>query len=288
MAFANTDQAEFWSCMAPIWAEMDRRLEKTAEAPGRMAMDRLGPQPGHRLLDLGCGTGPTTVELATRVSPGGSVVGVDIAEEMLVRARRRAAEQAVDNIGFVHGDVQVGDIGTEEYDGAFSRFGVMFYSDPVAAFSNVRRALRRGGRLSFVCWQGAPANEWMLVPAMAVMSATGTAPPTPAPGEPGPFSLCDADRVRAIVGEAGFTQIDVMPHSDTVTAPEEEIPDFAAAALRMGAAREALKDADDTTPQSAYEAVVDALRAKVVGDEVRLRRGVLLVTATAGAGGPGR
>lgn len=281
MTFVNNEQAEFWSSMASTWAEMDERLERTAGEPGRMAMDRLAARPGDRLLDLGCGTGPTTVELAARVSPGGSVTGVDIAEGMLERARGRAAERGAANVEFLHADVQAHDLGVEAYDGAFSRFGVMFYSDPVQAFSNVRRSLRRGGRLSFACWQNPSENEWMTVPGMAVMSVTGTAPPRPEPGEPGPFSLCDSARLRSILEGAGFTDVDVTPHEDHVTAGEEEIPDFAATAIRTGAAREALKEADDATREKAQDAVVEALRAKVQGGQVRLKRGVFLVTARA-------
>lgn len=281
MTFVNTDQAVFWSSMARTWVEMDHRLEHTAGEPGRMAMDRLDPRPGERILDLGCGTGPTSVELASRVGPGGSVVGVDIAEEMLVRARQRASEQGSDNVSFLHADVQAGSLGSREYDAAFSRFGVMFYSDPAAAFSKVREALRPGGRLSFVCWQGATANEWMLVPGAAVMSVTGTPPPTPTPGQPGPFSLCDPGLVHSILATAGFTQTEVEPHNDVVTFGAEHIDEQAASALRMGAAREALKDADEATIRLAHGAVVDALRSKVQDGEVRLARGVLLVGAGA-------
>ncbi len=281
MAVVNRDQAEFWSSIAPTWIEMDHRLEETAGAPGRMAMDRLNPRPGQRLLDLGCGTGPTTVELAARVSPGGSVLGVDIAEEMLMRAAERAAEHGVDNVAFLRADVQGDDLGSQQFDGAFSRFGVMFFSDPVEAFWNVRRALRAGGRLSFACWQNALANEWMLVPGMAVMSVTRTPPRMPGSDEPGPFALSDPERVRSILAGAGFADITVATHDDFLTVADEEISEYAALTLRMGAAREALKDAGDAIKQQAYQAVVDALRAKTEDGQVRLARGVLLVTAEA-------
>jgi hypothetical protein len=157
----------------------------------------------------------------------------------------------------------------------------MFFSDPVAAFANVRRALgeQGQGRLSFACWQNAFENEWMLVPGMAVMTATGSPPPMPEPGQPGPFSLADADRVRTILTEAGFTDIDISPHNDLVTTPEADIPDVTRVSLRVGAAREALKDADEATRHKAYDAVVEALQGKVEGGQLRLTRGVLLVTA---------
>ncbi len=281
MTFANVEQAEFWSSMAPTRVEIDQRLEATAGDVGRMAMDRLEPSPDQRLLDLGCGTGSTTVELAGRVGPGGAVVGVDIAEEMLMAAWQRAVEHGVDNISFVHADVQAYDLGAGAYDGAFSRFGVMFYADPAEAFSNIRGALRDGGRLSFACWQEVFANEWMLVPGMAVMSVTGTPPPMPEPGEPGPFSLSDPDRVRSLLTTAGYSNIEVARHNDALTVSEPDIPEYADVSLRVGAAREALKDADDELKRRARQAVIEALRGKVENGQARLTRGVLLVTATA-------
>ena len=279
MGIVNTEQAEFWASMAPTWVELEARLESTAGLPGRLAMDLLQLEPGQRVMELGCGTGATILGLAERVGPDGTVVGIDIAEEMLDEARRRAADAGARNVTFVHADVQAHDLGETSYDAAFSRFGVMFYSDPQAAFANVRRAIRPGGRLAFVCWQNVFANEWMLVPGMAVMSVTGTPPSMPEPGAPGPFSLCEPERVHSILEAAGFVDLDVSPYNDVITSPQDEIAAHAAVALRVGAAREALKDADDATKEKAYQAVVDAYGRKVEDGELRLSRGVLLVTA---------
>lgn len=143
MAFANIEQAEFWSQIAPTWIELEGRMEEAGGLPGELAMDRLDLRPGQRVVDLGCGAGRTTVELASRVGPGGSVVGVDISAGMLAAARERAARLGAGNVEFVHADVQVHDLGEARFDAAYSRFGVMFFADPVAAFANVRRALRR-------------------------------------------------------------------------------------------------------------------------------------------------
>jgi SAM-dependent methyltransferase len=281
MDFVNADQAEHWASVAPTWVEIEDHLERTAGDPGRRAMERLDVRPGQRVLDLGCGTGPTTVELARRVGPDGSVLGVDIAAEMLARARRRAAQEGVSNVSFVHADVQSYDFGSDAYDRAFSRFGVMFYADPIAAFSNVRKALKTGGVLGFVCWQHVMANEWMLIPGIAVTSVTGSPPALPEPGQPGPFSLCDVERVHEILGSAGFAEVEVVPHNDVISAPEHELPDYVDTAVRMGAAREALKEADEATKAEAFKSVAAALQEKVQDGRLRLTRGVLVVTARA-------
>ena len=278
---ANEEQAAFWEGMAPIWIEIEERIEGAAAEPGRAVMEALNPQPGERILDLGCGTGGTTVTLAGAVTPGGSVVGADISADMLARARTRAREAGASSVQFVHADAQTEQFGMNTFDAAFSRFGIMFYRDPVKAFSNVRAALRDGGRLSFVCWQSIFANEWMMVPGMAVMSVTGTPPPMPAVGEPGPFSLSDPEHVISLLVSAGYRDVGTTEHNDKVVFPETEVARYAATSLLVGAAREALKDPDDATRAKAGNEVETALREKASDGEVRLTRGYLVVTASA-------
>ena len=280
-AFVNTQQAEFWSELAPRWLEFEDQLEEVGGPPGQLAMDRLGLLPGQRVVDLGCGSGRTTLELAARVSPGGEVTGVDISAEMLARARERAARLHVGNAEFVHADVQVHDLGEDRFDAAYSRFGVMFFADPVAAFGNIRRALRPGGVLSFACWQGVFENEWILIPGAAVAEVTGALPPMPGPDEPGPFSLADPDRVRAVLNAAGFDSVAIEPHADYVAITADRIPEVAETSVRVGGIQQALKDADDQTRQRALAAIEEALRARVQDGEVRASRGVLLVTGSA-------
>jgi ubiquinone/menaquinone biosynthesis C-methylase UbiE len=275
----NTEQEAFWSEFAPIWVELEAELEQIAGPPGRLAMDRLHLAPGQRVIDLGCGIGTTTVELAGRVSPGGEVLGVDIAEPMLDGGRERVAALALDNVSFLHADVQAHDLGGAQFDAAYSRFGVMFFADPVAAFTNVRRALRPGGRLSFASWQSVFDNEWMLIPGAAIASVTGIPPQLPGPGSPGPFSLADADHVASVLKAAGFQHVDIVPHADTVVLTEEQIPARARTSMRTGAGREALRDADEETRARALVAIEDALRARLHDGEVRVSRGVLLVGA---------
>jgi SAM-dependent methyltransferase len=281
VAFVNIEQAEFWSKLAPVWLELEDQLEEVGGPPGQLAMDRLELRPGQRVVDLGCGSGRTTLELAARVGPGGEVVGVDISAEMLARGRERAARRGVGNVEFVHADAQVHDLGGARSDAAYSRFGVMFFTDPVAAFANVRRALRPGGVLSFVCWQGVSDNEWMLIPGAAVAQVTGSLPPMPGPGQPGPFSLADPGRVRAVLDAAGYHSVAITPHADHVVISEDRIPEVALTSLRVGGVREALKDADDHTRQRALAAIEEALRGRAHDGQVRASRGVLLVTGNA-------
>jgi SAM-dependent methyltransferase len=279
VAFVNVEQAEFWSQLAPTWLELEEQIEHVAKLPGELAMDRLDLLPGQQVLDLGCGSGKTTLELASRVGPGGEVVGVDISAEMLARARERAAQLGTGNVEFVRADVQVHDLGEARFDAAYSRFGVMFFADPVAAFANVRRALRPGAGLSFVCWQSVFDNEWMLIPGAAVASVTGVQPPMPAPGEPGPFSLADPARVRGVLEAAGFGSVIVTPHTDQVVISEDEIPGAALTGVRTGGASGALRDADQQTRDRALAAIEEALRARLRDGQVRTSRGVLVVTA---------
>ena len=281
MTFANAEQAAFWSQLAPTWLELEDQMEQVSGPAGLLAMERLGLTPGQHVVDLGCGSGRTTLELASRVGAKGGVVGVDIADEMLERGRERAAQIGVSTVEFLNADVQVQDLGTKRFDAAYSRFGVMFFEDPVAAFANVRRALRPEGVLSFVCWQSVFDNEWMLIPGVAVASVTGSLPPMPGPGEPGPFSLADPDRVQSVLSEAGFTHVDVMAHADELVIAEDDIAEVALSRARVGAAREALRDADDQTRQHAVTAIEEAFRSRVNEGQVHTSRGVLLVVARA-------
>ena len=279
MTFANAEQAEFWAARASSWMSLESHHEQVIGPAGRMAMDRLGPHPGQHVVDLGCGTGQTTLALAGRVAPGGRAVGVDIAIALLDRAREHAADAGIANIEFQHADVQSSDLGSARFDGAFSRFGVMFFADPVAAFTNVHRSLKPGAALSFVCWRPVTSNDWMFVPAQAAVSVLGTAPDTPAPDAPGPFSLSDPNRVRIILDSAGFHHIDITAHDDLMRTPAERIPESADSALRVGAVQRMLEGVDPETVQRVRGAIVEAMLARLQDGEVALTRSVFLVRA---------
>jgi SAM-dependent methyltransferase len=232
-----------------------------------------------RVLDVGCGNGATS-RAAARRATNGHVVGLDISAPMLERARTRAAEEGIGNVEFVHADAQDHPLhDTEPFDVVISRFGVMFFADPVAAFANVRSAIRPGGRVAFVCWQGLFANEWVAVPAAAIIPIVGP-PEVPPPDAPGPFSFADPDRVSGILADAGFASVQM----DDVHVPLRlggglPLDDAVAFLAEGGMGKRFLGDADAPTRERALAAVRDALAPYASADGVRLDSAVWLVRA---------
>lgn len=279
---SNAAQGEYWERRSSSWIEAEDYTTLITGSFGRRAMDSLALEPGAHVLDVGCGTGPTTIELARRVAPGGTAFGIDIAPSMLRVARARADSEGVDGCEFVVADAQSTDLGAGTSDAVFSQFGVMFFSDPAAAFANLRRALRDEGYIAFACWQDVFANEWMLVPGSAVVTVTGELPPMPGPGEPGPFSLADPGRVEQLLVSAGFGSIEVSPHAEQVVVAADQLEVVVEAACRVGAVREVLDTNDDPMfEEQLRSAVRSALLDRVQDRQLRLGAAALVVTAKA-------
>ena len=209
MTTTNAEMIRYWNEAAgPPWVAMQERLDMQLAALGTLTRERAGIAAGARVLDVGCGCGGTTLELARVVGDEGRVVAVDISAPMLARARARADAAGVGaRIDWQLADAQTARFDGAGFDGVYSRFGVMFFEDPPAAFANLRRALRPGGRLAFVCWQARERNPWMMAPALAAMQHVAF-PPPPAPDAPGPFAFADAERVRGILAAAGFADVE--------------------------------------------------------------------------------
>jgi SAM-dependent methyltransferase len=188
------------------WAEVRETLELQLRPLGRRALTALAPQAGETVLDIGCGGGDTALELSRLVSPNGTVVGVDLSAAVLAFARRAA--EGCERVRFVQADAQMFPFESASFDAAFSRFGVMFFADPAAAFINIRRSLKPNGRLAFVCWRALEENQLDIVPLTA---ASAHLPPQPVGDRdaPGPFALADPDRVHGILKGAGFEEIDI-------------------------------------------------------------------------------
>jgi SAM-dependent methyltransferase len=280
-AMQNAEQFEYWNGPeGQHWADREDRFDGMLGPFVEPLLDAAGIAPDDRVLDVGCGNGATSLAAARRAATG-RVVGVDISGPMLTRARGRAAGEGIDNVEFVHADAQDHDFGVDAgtFDVMISRFGVMFFADPVAAFSNLASALRPGGRVAFLCWQGLFANEWVAVPAAAIIPIVG-APEAPPPDAPGPFSFADRDRVSGILADSGFTDVtfDDM-HLPVVLGGGLPLDDAVAFLGEGGMGKRFLGDADEPTVARALAAVRDALVPYASSGGVRLDSAVWLVCA---------
>jgi SAM-dependent methyltransferase len=275
---ANVEQAEAWNGdNGAHWAGRRDRYEAMLAPYAARLLTAAAIAPGETVLDVGCGCGQTTVLAAARANPG-QVKGVDLSAPMLAQARTRAAAEGVANAVFEQADVQAAALGQEVFDVAVSRFGVMFFDDPDAAFRAVRRALRPGGRLAFLCWQQEAGNDYSTV-ARDALAPFGPKPPPVEPGAPGPFSLADPDRIRRLLEGAGFTAVGTQAVTEAlwVGADAEDALDFF---LTKPSSRRGLKDADAATAAAARAALHEALALHPAPDGVRLASAAWVVTAT--------
>ena len=204
----NANQQKEWNNgTGRRWLERHEAVDRQLAPFGRRAMDCADIGAGQRVLDVGCGCGETTLELARRVGAGGFVTGIDISRLLIERARQLAGESRLANIRFEEADAQTIPFPPQSFDVVFSRFGIMFFDEPDAAFANLRAALRPGGRLSFVCWPAPRENQFITIPVAA--AARHITPPEPGdPDAPGPFAFAEPERVRRILSRAGFSDIE--------------------------------------------------------------------------------
>ncbi|HLZ82816.1 MAG TPA: class I SAM-dependent methyltransferase [Caulobacteraceae bacterium] len=282
-AASNDAQIDYWNTTAgETWVRHQRQLDRQLEVLGLEAMRVLAPATGERVLDVGCGCGETTLELSAHVGPSGAVVGVDISEPMLAVARRRNPPAGVVRPSFRNLDAQTADfraadLGHGAFDGVFSRFGVMFFADPVAAFANVRAALRPRGRLAFVCWRAFQDNPWMREPMAAAAPLLPPLPPVD-PNAPGPFAFADDARVRAILGDAGYSGVAIDPFDANIGGAS--LDETVKLTLQVGPLGRILREIPDMA-----DAVVGAVRTAIQPYEtakgVLMPAAVWIVSATA-------
>ena len=271
-ADGNADQIAYWNAGAgETWANLQDRLDHQLGPLGRAAQDALAPRPGERVLDIGCGSGQTTLDLLRAVAPGGRVLGVDISRPMLEVARRRA--EGLAGVSFQEADAASAPFEAGSFDAAFSRFGVMFFADPLGAFRNIARALKPGGRLAFVCWRTPQENLLMTLPLAAAATALPPSdpPPPPAPGAPGPFAFADPGRVWDLLGQAGFSDIGIQAHDEKIGSGDLDAT--VEVALKVGPLGAMLREHPDRR-----DAVIDAVREALRPHETEA--GVLLDSAT--------
>jgi SAM-dependent methyltransferase len=274
----DPDEGDFWDRRAAAWERRADSLDSFADAYGVPAMDALHVEQGERVLDVGCGPGSTAIELASRVSPGGDVVGVDISAAMIAAATRRATTAGVSNVRFVVADAQTEALGPD-FDAVYSRFGVMFFADPVAAFTNIGGALRAGGRLGCAVWGSLADNPWMFVPTLAAGPELKAELTIPGANEPGPFSLADHERVTTVLEAAGFVEINIDPVEGSRLITPATADDDVRALLEVGPLGEAYGNADSPARQAAVDAVISALEPFRDDEGWRLPGAALSITA---------
>jgi SAM-dependent methyltransferase len=275
---ANAEQVRQWDGPdGEHWVAEQDRYDRMNAGFGERIVAALAPQPGERILDVGCGNGALVLSIAPLVAPDGSATGLDISGPMLDNAARRVAEAGLSNVRFEKGDAQVHALPEASFDGLVSRFGVMFFEDPVAAFANLARALRPGGRVVFACWQHVMENEWIIVPSGAALAHVPM-PDLGAPGGPGPFAFAEPDRVQSVLGDAGYVDVDLEP----VTSPMwfgTDVDDAVGFMKHSGVGSALMEDVDDDTAARAWAAVAEALQPYATPDGVVLSGAAWLVSA---------
>jgi len=208
---ANTAMGQYWNEVAgPRWVGRAGLQEARNIEVAQLLQQAAAPQPGERVLDVGCGTGATAIPFAAAVAPAGHVTGIDISEPMLGQARQNIAKADAGNITLVLADAQVHRFPPDSFDLLISRFGVMFFADPVAAFTNLCAGLRRGGRLCMAVWASMAENVHWQIPFDIAVKHLGAPAPTD-PHEPGPMAFRDPAYLRGILDKAGFSAIDIAP-----------------------------------------------------------------------------
>ena len=267
-ALWNGDGGRGWVATSAVLDELFRPIE-------RLLLDAVPPAARHA-LDVGCGTGSTTVAVARRLGPGGSAVGIDVSAPMLAAARARADREGV-RATFVVADAQTHPLEPARFDAILSRFGVMFFDDAAAAFANLRRAARPGAALCCVAWRGAAENPFMTAAERAAAPLLSNLP-TRRPNEPGPFAFSDRDRVRGVLEDSGWSAIDVRPVDVPCTMPARALPSYLA---ELGPVGRALQNADDTLRARVLDAVLPAFAPYVRGAEVHITAACWRIAAQA-------
>ncbi|ORV33422.1 SAM-dependent methyltransferase [Mycobacterium conspicuum] len=276
---ANTQQLQAWNGPnGAAWVALQDTLDAMFKPFEDLLADSVRVTPGERqrVLDVGCGTGATTLAIAERLSEHGSCTGIDISQPMVATAQNRARVRQLP-VGFIVADAQTHSFDDARFDHVVSRFGVMFFDDPVSAFGNLRCATRSGGRLAFYCWRHPDDNPFM----NTAERVAGTLLPALEPravGRPGPAAFADRQRIRRILDAAGWSAIGVKAADVTCTLP---IVDLLPYLTQIGPIAKALPSVDAETRTKVISALREAYQPFIVGDSVEYTAACWLVEATA-------
>jgi SAM-dependent methyltransferase len=279
MAGDNAKQIADWNgAVGAHWAAEQERNDRLIRAFGEAALAAAGARAGEAALDVGCGCGDTSLALADSVGVTGRVVGVDVSAAMLAVARTRANGR--ENMTFVEADASRVEL-PGVFDLLYSRFGVMFFDEPEAAFRQLRKAIRTGGRLAFCCWRKPQDNPWAMVPMLAAQGASGLNLPPPDPHAPGPFAFADAARVAGILEGAGFGSVKAGPFEAPMFLGSS-VKSAAEGCTKMGPASRIAREAGPEKLPAITEAIVAVLAPLAGADgSVALPGRVWVVTAQA-------
>jgi SAM-dependent methyltransferase len=272
-------QREYWSGkVGAEWASHAERIDAMLAPLTEAALAAGAFQPGERVLDLGCGSGATSLEIARRVTPAGAVLGVDLSPQLLAVARDRARD--ADSVRFVEADAGVTDFAVT-FDAVFSRFGVMFFEAPAQAFAHIRGAMRPKGRLAFVCWRAMTENAWATAPIAAIDAMLKAPLPSPDPDAPGPYALADAGKIERVLTDAGWRDIVLTRWDGDINVGGggalAEVADFL---LRIGPCARAIAD-QTLDADEARQRIVDRLAALYKNHAVMLAAACWIATARA-------
>src|SRR5258705_3391008 len=259
-----------------LWAHAQEKRDRDHAPMTEAALKLAAPQPGESVLDIGCGSGTTTLNLAELVTDAGKVMGIDISAPMLAVARRRARELDT-HVRYIKAAAADHHFEPHNFDLVFSQFGVMFFADPVAAFVNIHGALKPGGRLAFVCWRASTDNPWAAVPESAAKPLLPPMEPLP-PDAPGRYAFANPDRVKSILLRAGFhaphlTKFDAQIHLGNT--PEAA----ASSSIDAGPLARTLADVDAATRKQVRAAVTERLAREMTPEGIHLRAACWLVSA---------
>jgi SAM-dependent methyltransferase len=258
------------------WVALQNVLDQMYQQVEDLLVDTLRSETGGRVLDVGCGTGSTTVAAARRLGATGSCTGIDISEPMIAAARARAEGQG-GSVTFIVGDAEAYPLERASFDAVISRFGVMFFADPVAAFRNLRGAARAGALLRLIVWRSADENPFMT---MAERAAAPLLPDLPVrrPDEPGQFAFADRDRVGRILADSGWSAIDIQPIDVPCAMPESALVRYL---TKLGPVGRVLQQATDELQARVVAAIRPAFEPYVHGAEVRFDAACWLIVARA-------
>jgi SAM-dependent methyltransferase len=276
----NDVEIAYWNAEAgERWSAFQERIDRAFAPLGAVGIAKAAPKRGEDVLDVGCGCGASSIDVAGTIGAGGLLTGVDVSQPMPAVAKQRASDMRLRNAQFMLADAATHGFGEGVFDLVYSRFGVMFFDDPASAFTNIRRSMRNDGRLVFVCWRALATNPWFTVPMNAVRPHVPQQPRVD-PHAPGPLSFADPDHVRGILEVAGFSDIAFAAFDAQL--PFGDVAEASGLVSKIGPTSRLLGDANAQEFAVAMAALQDAMRSHNIDGEVMLGAGVWIVSAKPG------